>query len=538
MTANTGDPRPPAGRDPGGQPSANIPVFGVPDSAMRRFGAKVLDPATAQRYSDAGEPVPDAPSLRPVVYVPDRLLVPGLPGGRFEESRGLLEEIGQEMGFEVVVRDNGFADLARELEVDDLLDASTHTPVELRNSTTQERPAIDAWSVIARARSLRGVDAVRGWSLSHVLMSSGGYWGSVGGYWGSVGGYWGSVGGYWGSVGGYWGSVGAPGVPVGRAPVVLSMMPPGPSKRHERAVAVLDTGLGANPWFDGSARVESDPTAGGLSIGLRFAPEDDPENTGVTIDRLNGFLDPMCGHGTFVAGVIRQHAADARLLVVPVVHGDGAADETDILNALNLLAARHLSGLRAGNDRPIDVINLSMGYYHEDITPDTTTGAVFSVLRLLAAEGVAIVAAAGNGSTTEKFWPAAMAADTAPGSVPVTSVGALDHNGARVALFSNSGSWVTDYRRGCNVISTMPTTLDGSVVSPVDADPRGLPPRGSGDPDRYECGFGIWSGTSFAAPVATGLIATALGDVELPSDPAQRSKVVAEVVQKALGANP
>ena len=505
-------------------PGPNPPVFGVPATAMRRFGATVLDPSTAER---SGE---DRPRPRPVAYVPDRLFVPGLPGGSFEDSRSLLERIGREMGFSVRVVDGGFGAVAEQLEVFDRLDAVAHTPVDLVPDTTAARPAIDAWTVVARARAEAGEDAVRGWSLNHVLMSAGGYWGGVGGYWGGVGGY-------WGGVGGYWGGVNAPGTAVGRGPLVLALDAPAPTATHHPCVAVLDTGLGAHPWFDGSPLVTPDPTVAGQRVGLNFPPDEDPENTGVTIDRLNGMLDPMAGHGTFVSGVVRQHSPDAHLVAVPVMYGDGAADERDVLEALKRLAAWHLAE-RGAKRRGVEVVNLSLGYYHEDVDPDVTSAAVLSLLHALAADGVAVVAAAGNGATTEEFWPAALSRHTADGAVPVTSVGALDHCGTDVATFSNTGPWVTDYRRGMAVVSTMPTTLNGSVNAAVHSRPPHDPARDSGDPERYACGFGVWSGTSFAAPAAAGLVAAALADVDLPHEGPERAKVVAEVVAKALGGRP
>ena len=42
-------------------------------------------------------------------------------------------------------------------------------------------------------------------------------------------------------------------------------------------------------------------TLDGLPIGLKFTPADDPELTGCTLDRVNGVLDPLAGHGTFIA---------------------------------------------------------------------------------------------------------------------------------------------------------------------------------------------------------------------------------------------
>jgi subtilisin family serine protease len=138
------------------------------------------------------------------------------------------------------------------------------------------------------------------------------------------------------------------------------------------------------------------------------------------------------------------------------------------------------------------------------------------------------VAAAGNLSTTRKFYPAAFAQRPAPaGQVPLISVGALNPNGSR-AVFSDGGRWVTAWAPGGVVVSTMPTDVNGSR-SPelrLPAHPAGpLPPgharaahREALDPDDYSRGWAVWSGTSFSAPLlAAHFVRTLLTG---PPDPA------------------
>ena len=72
-------------------------------------------------------------------------------------------------------------------------------------------------------------------------------------------------------------------------------------------------------------------------IGLWREPSRDPENTGVIFDNLNGLVDVLCGHGTFMAGVIRQRCPEATILSVPVMAADGVAREGDIVSALGML---------------------------------------------------------------------------------------------------------------------------------------------------------------------------------------------------------
>ena len=63
----------PAGRRAGGA-GHPTPVFGVPASAFRRFRATVLSPDDAVRRGAE-------PPVHPTAYRPDRLILPGLPGG-------------------------------------------------------------------------------------------------------------------------------------------------------------------------------------------------------------------------------------------------------------------------------------------------------------------------------------------------------------------------------------------------------------------------------------------------------------------------
>ena len=131
------------------------------------------------------------------------------------------------------------------------------------------------------------------------------------------------------------------------------------------------------------------------------------------------------------------------------------------------------------------------------------------VLKTLAEYGVVVVTSAGNDCTDRPCFPAAFSGSAS--DLPVVSVGALNPNGTTDALFSNVGDWVTDYARGAAVFSTMPVTFSGGLepVARWEYDGR---PREALDPDDYKGGFGLWSGTSFAAPVVAGKIAQQMID--------------------------
>jgi subtilisin family serine protease len=93
--------------------------------------------------------------------------------------------------------------------------------------------------------------------------------------------------------------------------------------------------------------------------------------------------------------------------------------------------------------------------------------------------------------------------------VPVSAVGARNPDGT-IAWFSNDGPWVKYLRPGASLVSTFPDTYDGSAEPSYQVLNRRGEIRSSFDPDDFISGFGVWSGTSFAAPVLAGEVAAAL----------------------------
>lgn len=177
---------------------------------------------------------------------------------------------------------------------------------------------------------------------------------------------------------------------------------------------------------------------------------------------------------------------------------------------------------------PIDVLNLSLGYYHETPTDVLFDPTLARLLEALGRCGTAVVCSVGNDATARPVYPAAFApwSDGSGGAaagpvtgpvssdcVPVVSVGALNPGGT-VALFSNTGPWVRCYEPGALVVSTSPR-FQGGLQPIARTHAFGLE-RESVDPDDYTGGFAAWSGTSFAAPMLAGKIATAMVD-DLPA---------------------
>jgi serine protease len=244
------------------------------------------------------------------------------------------------------------------------------------------------------------------------------------------------------------------------------------------------------------------------------------------LDPLQGAIDPFFGHGTFIAGLVRQQCPDADLLSVKLMGPDGVVDEASLIAVLDWLADRHAAAQDGGAPADVvDVVALSLGYYHEepeDVAFDSPLRQRLDDLRAL---GVVVVAAAGNDSTSRPFYPAAFTpfrdgsvrsvlASGEPDAPPLISVAALNPDRS-VALFSNGGDWVSCYSPGAALVSTLPVVDAGARAATVLGFPPATPDtvqpsfRGGIDPDHYT-GFGTWSGTSFAAPVAAGAVAAGL----------------------------
>jgi subtilisin family serine protease len=314
----------------------------------------------------------------------------------------------------------------------------------------------------------------------------------------------------------------------GRAPVTWLGAPPTrvpqaakPCRRP--VVAVLDTGVGKHPWLPASI-VKRHPHVGSLPIG-HTDPATDPEVSGKLNNPLEGTLDSDAGHGTFIAGLIRQICPDADILAIRVMYGDGAVPEGDLLEALNRLLLRQ--ALAQTLNKPnwlVDVVSLSLGYYHELPADFAYDQLLVETLRQLGALGVAVVAAAGNDATVRHFYPAGFAPHAGgkwnpvqPDMLPVISVGALNPDLRSVALFSNAGDWVCCHRQGAALVSTMPTTFNGSLQPMAAVHPYGGGRRATIDPDNYRGGFATWSGTSFSAPILAAELAKSLwetGDLD------------------------
>jgi len=295
-------------------------------------------------------------------------------------------------------------------------------------------------------------------------------------------------------------------------------------------VAVLDTGVRAHPWLD----VTGDPGGYELAADGFVAVDDaiqdavrrtgerarqdgdrqrqvirDPWDAPVTENPLVGELGPALGHGTFIAGIVRQVAPKARVLAVRVIHSDDVCYEGDVLCALRHLATRIALAADGDPAGMVDVVSLSFGYFAESAADLVLTSGLWRAIEVLLDLGVVVVSAAGNYATSRPFYPAAFARQAA--AVPVISVGALNPNGTK-AVFSNDGDWVTAWAPGAAVVSAYPVDANASRTPELRVRAPARAGRESLDPDDYSGGFAVWSGTSFSAPGLAALVAGSLLD--------------------------
>ena len=552
-----------AGRAPGGTAPGLVTL---PEALLQRHGARVLNPEDAVA-------LPNQPTPRSTVYRARALLVPGflLDNQQLVDTvNTVLARVGMSLEptpapvYAELERVN--PDLAAALQA--LPRVAGLNPVRGVSETAHPH-VVDAWVALQTLREAAAPrqpepgqpevdrdqaplskDDIDQFALEHLLISS-----SINGS-----GAHGTGGGLVPGAGGDGGGTGAG--PTDsytffsgdtRIPVAVCLDPPERrdcTSDHGRrpVVAVLDTGIRAHPWLDVTKAATGDGydtyPDGFVIIDqpmqdiIRIEGEDavtagdrqrqviwDPWDTPVTADPLIGELDTDTGHCTFISGIVRQVAPDARVLAIRIMHSDGIVNEGDLLCALGLLVNRVALAQAPGGDmnEMVDVASLSFGYFSEAEDSDLTSG-LETVIGKLLELGVTVVAAAGNYSTSRKFYPAAFAQVPAPtDEVPLISVGALNPNDSQ-AVFSDGGRWITAWARGAIMISTFPIDIQGSLGPEIRTrmhpdntlpDDIRLAERASLDPDDYRSGWAAWSGTSFSAPLVAAHIAKELLSEEL-----------------------
>jgi subtilisin family serine protease len=199
-------------------------------------------------------------------------------------------------------------------------------------------------------------------------------------------------------------------------------------------VAILDTGVAlTHPAF-----LQSE-----ILPGIDLVESDNlPNDTGP------GF---GWGHGTHVAGVVARMAPQAKILPVRVLDANGRGNSFALAYGIEWAVAQGA-----------DVINLSLG-------AEAGSRVLSETIASALAQGVVIVAAAGNENVNLMKYPAAF-----PG---VLAVGAVNSASER-AVFSNHGPWVDISAPGVGITSSVP--FSGGA------------------------GYAAWSGTSMSTAFVSG----------------------------------
>jgi subtilisin family serine protease len=221
-------------------------------------------------------------------------------------------------------------------------------------------------------------------------------------------------------------------------------------------VGVCDTGIAADA-----------ASAHPSWLGPAYVPEADDEDPLYIGDDLLGLQG---GHGTFVAGMVRQAAPGVALDPERALDADGLGDEEMLAGAVSRLGSR------------CPIVNLSLGCFTQDDQPSLP---IQSILDQLDPE-VLVVAAAGNAGLNRPYWPAAF--DRVIGVASVVEAPA----GLAGAPYSNHGPWVD----ACAYGDRISTYVEGRLLIP-------------GEQERTYKHFARWQGTSFAAPYVAGRIAAA-----------------------------
>lgn len=203
------------------------------------------------------------------------------------------------------------------------------------------------------------------------------------------------------------------------------------------------------------------------------------------------------GHGTLVAGLAAGASAvhpgaapNARIVSLDVVDGNGMAVTSDVIAAADwIYEHRDEYGIRVAN------FSLHSAYANYGMRDPLSTA-----VRRLWLTGTVVVAASGNEGPQRMLY--------APASDPfVITVGALDVNGTAVAADDFNAPW-SSYGATAEGFSKPELAAPGRVLAgPVPASST----LATALPDRVVAPGYMWmSGTSFAAPIVSGVAAQLL----------------------------
>ena len=250
--------------------------------------------------------------------------------------------------------------------------------------------------------------------------------------------------------------------------------------------------------------------------------------------------DDNCGHGTHVAGISAgtTYGVAKRAMLVPVKIFPGGSEA--ICNAGTVVSA-FLEGMQwVINDHAAGepaVVNLSLGTAIQSDSLDAQ-------VRAVVADGISVVAAAGNdgtltdaagyidASTTQTSLSPACTSRRSPATAGILTVGATGGVSGNVftreddeAPYSNHGPCVDIFAPGTNIKSAWPVA--GLATGDMD------------DPDLFggnysDSGTYNKSGTSMAAPFVAGAIAMLLQQTPTATPAEVTSRVLANATRNVL----
>ncbi|WP_433528815.1 S8 family peptidase [Micromonospora sp. CA-263727] len=262
------------------------------------------------------------------------------------------------------------------------------------------------------------------------------------------------------------------GNPGGPPRAATALAPPDPARLADGAgvtVGICDTGI----WRQAASYHPA-------WLGGAYLPEPDDEDP---LYVHTDVLAPQGGHGTFVAGVVRQAAPGVRVDPEQALDATGIGDEAMLVAALSRLVPE------------VAVVNLSLGGFTLDDQPSLPLANALAGLP----PTTAVVAAAGNAGTSRPVWPAALDRVLAVAAVTAGNSGTVVP-----ATYSGYGPWVD----ACALGRHDSTYVQGRLPLP-------------GRPTRLFHGFATWAGTSFAAAYVSGRLAALMTAGGLSADAAR-----------------
>jgi hypothetical protein len=233
-------------------------------------------------------------------------------------------------------------------------------------------------------------------------------------------------------------------------------------------IGVLDSGLAGGPDnADGYRPALLGDDSPSL---VRISGELDVPSRPIGGHPADNYLDPVAGHGTFIAGIIEQLTPGCTIRVDHVFEPEGDVDVSTLAAALQRLMSAN---------RQTAIVNLSFGGTGREVMFEKV------IRHYHERKGAVFVAAAGNEGSCVEQYPAALPS--------VIGVAALGPTGP--APWSNYGQWVDACAPGTDIVSSFFSHFDGDLprINGIDSD----------DFDQWA----TWSGTSFAAPVVVAALA-------------------------------